>query len=248
MPDITVLLTNYRRPQNLPVIFDALKRQTAKPRIFLWSNAKVSQSFGAGLDLVVRSSVNLLCWPRWLLGATSDTDIVMSLDDDYVLAHRRVLAAILECFQKIGSNQTIFGPEGVSLKKGMPYFPTYPGRMNRSEDNRRIKSSVHIRMPLRDQRVDIIKGRCLAVARTSLAALPLNPHLGEKCDDIAISSLVASRRKAHVVPAILSGGFKDLPEMNGPMALSSSSNWRTLREEAKRFYFDRDSKKAGRKR
>ena len=85
MPDLTVCLLNWRRPDNLRRIIDALARQTARPAVFLWNNS--GQPFRHdGIDCWIHNSRNSGCWPRWLLATQAETDFVASLDDDLMPA------------------------------------------------------------------------------------------------------------------------------------------------------------------
>ncbi|EJZ22148.1 hypothetical protein NE852_23550 [Rhizobium sp. Pop5] len=237
MHEATVVLLSYKRERNIESVVSSVKSQTACARIFIWHNSP-SAIINKNVDLVVTASSNLYCWPRWFMASMADTEIVLSLDDDLAFSNQNTLAEILNTYQKHGRDNLVCGPEGVSLKPKKPYFPLYSGRINKAADDQSLDSSVHICAPGEDQAVDIVKGRCLAFARSALSAIPLKPEYGETCDDIALSSLVGGGGvKTNLVPACLTGGFVDLPGKNDEMALSSSPVWKQIREQARWHYF-----------
>lgn len=235
---ITVGILNYRRPPNVDLIVSALRSQSIPCDIFLWDNSGEGQSF-ADVDWVVRSSVNAYCWPRWFLLSNAATETVMTLDDDLSLASPAALEAIVASLDKLTHHYEILGPEGVVLDGDSGYFPRYGGRVVRDEVPAGLRSSLHVIAGAADRRVDIVKGRSMAMRSELIrAVLPMFVGRDEVCDDIAVSALAAEGRiRAHRVPSAFAGLFVDLPLKNAPMALSMRADWREVREAACCRYF-----------
>lgn len=89
-PKITIVLLNYKRPKNIPIILDAIKNQTVKSTVFLWNNG--SENVQSPLiDRYVQSDENVGCMARWKMAKEATTPFVMSLDDDVNFNRKDVL-------------------------------------------------------------------------------------------------------------------------------------------------------------
>src|SRR5258708_2424158 len=87
MPDLTVILTSYRRPELLPSQVDAIRSQSRTPKeIWLWANEPShanTESFNRlGLDRIVSSNTNAHVHARFALALTARTEFVAIFDDD----------------------------------------------------------------------------------------------------------------------------------------------------------------------
>jgi hypothetical protein len=237
MAGLTITLLNYRRPDNILTILDSVARQTVVPQVFLWNNA------GPGLDSAavtwrVNSSVNRFCWPRWFMSARAQTEFVAVLDDDLCFSSDTFVERLVRYMQTLGPEARIVGLEGVLFGQGREYYPTYGGRMARSEVPPNYSGTVHIAGARQDTYVDVVKGRFMVCRTGALKNLPISPPMKDVCDDIVISSLLRKGdRPCHVIPGWLSQEFVDLPEKNGSMALSAQFGFRDLRQEAAQIYF-----------
>jgi hypothetical protein len=236
MRTITVIMLNYRRTANIEKILDALSDQTIRPTIWLWNNSGQRLN-NAHVDMEVVAEANLHCWPRWFLASYAPTKYVMMIDDDIVPTSNKLIEIVIDALENQANPDAIVGAEGVILASGA-YWPTYPGRVARQAFNITQDSSVHYKKVVADVRVDIVKGRCLALRTEILKLLPLLPQHRDMCDDIAVSALLArGRKRAHLVSSALGAVLEDLPDTNPQVALSRLPNWREVRESATEHYY-----------
>jgi len=238
---ITVVLLNWRRPENMGPILDCLARQTLRPRVMIVDNGaaesgplQFNSPYGepAGalrpieehplVSLVMRPSRNLGCMPRWWLAAMADTEFVATLDDDLVLADERVLADALAAQREVC-------PEGIVGFFGVVY-----------RSDRTYRTSLHLAARAgQDQRVDIVKGRFMLLRRDALERVPLwhpalTPEAAFRADDIYVSLMLSAARRTaageptirtageplHVLPGALAGRWKEiLPQDSRALAL-----------------------------
>ena len=236
MSTITVIMLNYRRTANIERILQALSDQTIKPTIWLWNNSG-QRLDNSRVDMEVVAETNLHCWPRWFLASYAPTMYVMMIDDDIVPTSNKLIEIVIDALENQVKPETIVGAEGVSLAAGA-YWPTYPGRVARQVITITEDSSVHYKKVVADVRVDIVKGRCLALRTEVLRLLPLLPQHRDTCDDIAVSALLArGRRRVHLVSSALGAVLEDLPDATPKVALSKTPNWRAVRESATAHYY-----------
>jgi hypothetical protein len=210
--EITVVLTNYLRQTNMPAILAALAAQTVPHRLFAWDNSP-DQSFEARqADWIVRSSLNAKCGARWWLAAHADTPWVVVLDDDLLPADERVLADTLA---KLVEHRSAIGATGVILDPQKTYA-----------------ECQHVGLGVKpitvDTRVDIVKGRYLAVATEKLRPLPYMPL---ECDDDIILSAALG---GGVIAESLQQRFRELP--TGPEARVQRPTHSQSRETSRRQY------------
>ncbi len=219
MTDMTVVLLNWRRPNNLTKSIEALLAQTARPEIFLWNNADDDFSH-PGIDWLMRSSVNQRCWPRWLMASMAQTPYVMSLDDDLLLHDRQAVARLLERLEAGTEYSRIYGLEGLVLGDGEGYGASIKNPMLPCDGD--------------GQPVDIVKGRLMALRRDALDTC-VRLHYNVTEDDIAISGLFArgESRRHRVLPE-LRGMVTELPQ---PHALWRQSGHWERRERALKDFF-----------
>lgn len=235
MADVTVIVTMFGRSGNWPDIREGVRRQKAACSLWVWDNRGGPPLKGA--DAQFRSPTNLMCWPRWFIAAHASTEMVVIVDDDLVFADGGVVGDLCAALEGERAG-TLVGAEGVSLRRGASYWPSDRRLLGCATDAAGGDSSVHLRNVTRDVRVDIVKGRCIAVRRADLQTLPLAPPHSAKCDDLVVSALLgAGRRKPHLVTASVSGRLRDCADWAGPMALSTAPDWRSLRETARKHYF-----------
>ena len=90
-PEVTVILTGYKRPQHLEEQLDAVKNQTVKPKeIILWVNGTEFDLEGKNLDgvTVIKSSRNFGVWARFSCALLANTKYVCVFDDDTIPGNR----------------------------------------------------------------------------------------------------------------------------------------------------------------
>jgi hypothetical protein len=232
---VTVLLLNYKRVENLPIILDALKNQTVECKIFLWNNGE-EEFNDPRLDLVINSSKNLKCWARWSMASYANTPYVMSHDDDLVLSSPDSLQSLIDTMEENYEAGRAIGFNGVKLGKDLSYYPT-----EQQKSIRKVGITVgakHHKFPKKNTRVDILKGRLIFFKTADLKRVPMHIEPEEDIDDIFISSYLAKRsRKHHIVTSALNGKVEELKGGAESMALSQRENWEDYRTIAAKKYF-----------
>lgn len=243
MNSITVILLNYRRPGNMPLILDALSRQSIKPTIWLWNNAGQSLE-DPRVEREIVSTFNFHCWPRWFLASYATTDHVMMMDDDLVATDDRFLEIAIDALDRQEAPEVIVGSEGVVLGDAC-YWPAYQGRIARDTVGDE-SGTVHVRKVREDVKVDIVKGRCMVMKTSSLRQLPLTPEHRDTCDDIVVSALLArGRRRLHLVSAAVGSALEDIVDTLPEVALSRRPDWREVRDCARAHYYRSDKSAVG---
>lgn len=216
---ITVVITNFQRPNNVTLILDALRHQSIKPTIFVWDNSP-SQAFGnSQIDWLIQSSVNAKCSPRWWMASQADTDYVVVMDDDLVPSDPSVLAMTLESAER--ASPFAVGVAGVILEADKTYVQCrHIEQIGVYNEN--------------DTQVDILKGRyfCASVSRIKeLRTMGLEVE-----DDILVSAeLGKGAQTPHTVVGAIAARFKNLPT-GAESRYGRGGHWR-LRESARRKYF-----------
>jgi hypothetical protein len=227
---LTILMLSYQRRHNVAAILESVRAQHWQPSVFLWDNGAANPSTRVSLSpthakLVawqVSSMRNVGCWPRWIMAESASTEYVCSLDDDLAFADSHAMEAILDSMTSQRPDSAV-GYEGVVLHSGRPYY--VPGQ-NRN---------YHLRSGTRNRRVDIVKGRFLAIRRAALTKVRVDPN--EREDDIALSGQLAGGRcRHHLVPAGLAGIFRELP--TGQTGNFDCAGHLASRERARRRFFD----------
>jgi hypothetical protein len=218
---LTVVVTNYRRPENVAAVIAALSTQTVKPTIFVWDNSPAQDFDHPGVDWIIRSSRNARCSARWWMASHASTDFVLVHDDDLAAGNPRVLALTLDAAQNTAPFAV--GAAGVALGAGKGYW-------------RSQHVGVRARAVRRDTGVDIVKGCFFCSTSRELSRLG---HLElDAEDDIAVSAMLArGRSRPHVVAAKLRDALVLLPDVEG--ARKRRRGHRAARELACRKFFRR---------
>lgn len=209
--EVTIVLTNYLRPANMPTILASLASQTVPHQLFVWDNSP-NQSFTCPrADWIIRSTRNAKCGARWWLAAHADTPWVVVMDDDLAPSDDKVLAETLD---KLGEHRpSAVGATGVVLDPAKSYFDC----QHVGHGARQIKT---------DTPVEILKGRYFAVATRLLEAIAFMPIESE--DDVIASASVGGG----VVPSCLQNRFRELA--TGREARVRRREHRQAREAARR--------------
>lgn len=210
--EITVVLTNYLRPANMPAILAALASQSVAHQLFVWDNSPDQSFESRQADWIVRSSLNAKCGARWWLAAHANTPWVVVLDDDLLPADERVLADTLA---KLIEHHSIIGATGVIIDPRKTYAECQ-------------HVGLGVKPIAADTQVDIVKGRYFAVATEKLRALP---YLPIECDDDIILSAALG---GGVIAACLQQRFSELP--TGPEARVKRPTHSQSRETSRRQY------------
>ena len=227
-PRMTIVLLNYKRPQNIPVILESIRRQSVGARVFLWNNGTADVDCPM-IDRYEASRRNVGCMARWKLAREAETPYVMSLDDDICFDREDALEDVIGALEAQDDPRRIVGVCGASF--GHPPFYT-----QRRDHECRIGHRNLSRSPepvCGDAAADVIKGRVMAFRRELLDGVPL-PE--EREDDIYLSSVCANRARGfHRVPLVLNDAFRELPEL-GVGSWFDVGHFRS-RDRALRAYF-----------
>ncbi len=210
--ELTIILLNYRRPANIPIILDSIRRQTIKPVVFLWNNGADDVNL-PGVDRYESSSENVGCMVRWKLAREADTPYVMSLDDDLCFARDDALADVVESLRAMDDPARIVGPVGCRFGEN----PGYTERRDVCAGYARADMAEQAIPTTGYEAVDMVKGRSMALRRDRLDGLEF-PE--EREDDIFLSAALAGGRpRFHRIPLRLKYAFRQLPELG-------VANWR----------------------
>lgn len=213
---VTLILTNWRRKNNLGIIVESALNQSGDKKIVVVDNANGDpengfQSNSDEVEIIPRKN-DLKCWERWVVSKNYDSEFICIMDDDLNFTHNNVLK---DCVDYMRENPLVdaIGVEGVRLQKGLSYWGV---------EHKIAKPNHH-------QQVHIIKGRFFFVRKNSLSKIDETPDL--TCDDIKISSILQNK----VVAPILSRAFVDLPQ--GSESLSGKKYQQIQRDYAAKKYF-----------
>ncbi len=226
---------NYKREQNIPRIIESLKEQTVPCKIFLWNNSeKPFQDHR--VDLVINSSKNLRCWPRWSMVAYTNTPYIMTHDDDFLLESSQSLEILIDELSKNYEKGRAIGFAGVRLGSDLSY---YPSDFQKSLRKLRVyKGAKHITLPSKTKTVDVLKGRLIMCMKKDLENFPVFTKEIEYSDDIFVSSFLSDKKLGHhLVTGALNGMVTELEGGKGEMALSQINNWEELRNSYAKMYF-----------
>jgi len=201
MTDVLVILLNYRRPENLTMLIESLRRQTVRPRIAIWNNG-AEREF-AGVDLVVDASDNLKCLPRWHVAAMLGRQYVAVIDDDLMPIRDDLLEQCVRTCRKYG-DERILGWTGVKFGPAPRYYRNARHRESAKDGT--------------DTFADVVKGGFMFLHVDLLREVPLRcTHYDDRGDDLWICLSTAKRSRFHVIPGFMAGAIRELDE--GDVAL-----------------------------
>jgi hypothetical protein len=114
--DITVILNSYRRPYNLQMQVDAIRKQTVKPKeIWLWVNHhEDNEGFdysSLGVDKIIQNDFNWKFYGRFAAALLSDTEYIAIFDDDTIPGSKW----FENCLDTMEVSEGIMGSAGVIL-------------------------------------------------------------------------------------------------------------------------------------
>ena len=223
-PKITIVLLNYKRPQNIPIILNAIKSQSIKATVFLWNNGTTDVNSSL-IDRYETSSNNTGCMARWKLAQRATTPYVMSLDDDICLNGSDAIKKIVQSIEAQTNSNTIVGAFGACFSKNLKYNirkeflcryrDSHDQSVQSMVDTHRLNNDremVFVKRTFIDQdkSVDMIKGRCMIFRKKLLDNLEF-PE--EREDDIFLNGLFSKgQRNFHCVAKLLDDTFYELPE------------------------------------
>ena len=173
MNDVTVLLMNWKREKNLKTIIERLKKQTVKPKIFLWDNNPSTKIKPETVDWYCKSTKNTV-YGRWMMASLADTEYIMTMDDDIIPKSDTFIQKCMLEYKK--HDCLILGIEGKKTPKSKPYY-------NKVGDT--------------TDWADIIKGKFMFMRTDYLKKVKLKPLCNVyREDDIYVSFMVAEGKQA----------------------------------------------------
>ena len=209
-PQVTAILLNWKRPQNLDKVIKSIRSQDVPIDIWLWNNSNIVENFD--VDQYFHSSTNLKCFPRWCLASMVQTKYFFVIDDDISFDDNRVISYCIDYFEKSNIEDLIIGHTGVILNKVKTYF-----------------DSEHFSNVVKSVNVDIVKGRFMFMKQSLMNNVTMDVSF--TCEDIKISS----HSEHKVLPAFLHNRFVDLDE--GNEALFRTEGQKELRQLAVNQFF-----------
>lgn len=120
-PKVSVVLTAFRRRDNLQTQIDAVRGQTqGVHEILVWENGPDSQSglIVTGADLIGTSSTNLGVWARFIFSLNATGDFLWILDDDTIPGPGWLKNAL----DTFGTHNGVIGSRGLRFRSAESYL------------------------------------------------------------------------------------------------------------------------------
>jgi hypothetical protein len=143
---ITVILNAYRRPYNLRMQIDAIRKQTKRPtQIWLWVNDhEDNHGFDfkeLNFDRICHNDHNWKFYGRFAAALLADTEYVAIFDDDTIPGDRW----FENCLETMKTNEGIMGSAGYiqTGPRAMQYEPERSGWPRQNEDTMRVDYVGH---------------------------------------------------------------------------------------------------------
>ncbi len=92
---ITSILLNYNRPENMDRVIERIRMQTVESNIFIWDNSGEMKLTG-NADVIIKSTRNFYCHPRYVLTAFVDTPFVWTQDDDRLIKDAKLFERLID--------------------------------------------------------------------------------------------------------------------------------------------------------
>ena len=186
--ELTMVMHNFARPQQMLEILHSLRQQTVKPVIVLWNNGpgRITENLARAADWVIESSRNVHGSSLPALWQLAETPYVGRMDDDLNFNDDRVLEDMLSTLREERNSCRIVGAYGVQLKTGFTY-----------------KTSDHINMttahivPGTNPAVDVVKGRLLVMEKETAKMLQADEICRHVHADLYISFKTAGPFRRH---------------------------------------------------
>jgi len=207
---VTAVLLNYKRPENMGALVESLRSQTEPVSILLVDNSGQMEPWD--VDRTVYVPWNAGCYARTIFALYADTKWVIMLDDDLMPNDTRFVEDALRIAEQ---HRFITGAFGCRLSKTPPH---YMGRPN-------IDSTGPS---------PIVKGRFMVYRRALLDYITLGGFMQYKryrirCDDIYLNLSTGNGNPVHWVDMGLRQRLKELPP--GRVGSAFASGHYETREE-----------------
>ena len=141
---ITVILNSYRRPYNLKMQVEAIKKQTVQPtEIWIWVNGHEDNRgydySDLGVNKIFHNDHNWKFYGRFAAALLSDTEYVAIFDDDTIPGERW----FENCLETMKTKQGILGSAGVILNSKIYMDHRRSGWAARNEEIERVDLVGH---------------------------------------------------------------------------------------------------------
>lgn len=90
----SVIITYNKRYQNIKPIVDAIKAQTIESDIVIWDNSGELEDI-AGV-MIIKSSHNFVCRPRFLIPGLVNTEFIFNQDDDHIITDNHLFEKLIK--------------------------------------------------------------------------------------------------------------------------------------------------------
>jgi len=124
---ITSIIIHYKRLENVPLWIEGIRNQTIASKIIVWDNSG-DYPKGSGEDVLITSTENFYCQPRFLIAGFAKTKYIYNQDDDLAMNDPNLFEKFIEVSEKypgyvIGWNGRVFHKD-INLEKAY----SFPGK------------------------------------------------------------------------------------------------------------------------
>lgn len=118
MAKVTAVLLSYKRKPNMPLIIEAIRRQTVPAEIWVINNDG-TEDFGA--DRPIAIPWNAGEWARYVFAARVETEYCMFQDDDFMLSDKYFLEDAIAT-HRANCPEFLLGVSGRQLQQTPPHY------------------------------------------------------------------------------------------------------------------------------
>ena len=211
MSELTMVLCNYARREQLEEIVETLFKQSVRPRIFIWNNDVTTPYVDDRVDWVINSSKNSHLRHVVSLWQQASTPFVGRMDDDLNLADDDVLADALQALKRRKHPDQIIGAYGVRMYNGETYERSHHISIPKGH-GQEVGNTGMPHINPKDQFVDAVKGRIMLLRQE--ATHKLTCGIRHVHTDLSISCQLAGVRRFHHYLAGCFFGRNDLNNIN----------------------------------
>lgn len=126
--EITSIVLHYKRPENVEKWMAGIKNQTVKSKVIVWDNSGDYPN-GSGEDILIKSSRNFYCQPRFLIpGFVYNSEYIYTQDDDMAIKDNTLFEKFIDVNKK--HPDSAIGWNGRILSKDINWEKSYqsPGK------------------------------------------------------------------------------------------------------------------------
>lgn len=234
MKKITCLLMNYKRPENLPRVVQSIRDQSIDSDIILWDN---SNKYSGDVNMVIKSSINLLCQPRIIMCGFVKTKYIWTQDDDRFIRDQDLFKKLIDISEEY-EDKFMICTYGKNFRDIPEHFKDTPYMIPRGET---VPGFVF------DYNIEVQFGATgfMFMPTKLINLLPNNPFINDQeqlneeefkyGDDMWISKFIPSR-----VATCIAQGTKAIPD--GGQGLCHQENHYHIRNKLCKKYWPERNK------